>query len=272
MVYISLSGVAYYIAAFTKNTNMSTFRKKIYLTLVLSITVCMLSAQSLRTSFRTTARSIDLEELADPRVVYLYDEYQEGTVYFSGGRSSTMKLNYRLLVDDMVAITDRGDSRSLIRGAAFDSLRIHDQLFIYHRTYGYLEKLSHDGKEFYIKYQSTHSMDEVIQGGYGQAPASSSTQRINLITATNVGGRGPQGRDITLENVSGAEMEIVITRRPLIVHVLDGDFVTFTTRRQVNRAFPDHRSEVRNFFRRNSISFDEREDLIKLGEFLVGLK
>jgi hypothetical protein len=251
---------------------MSTFRKKIFLTLVLFLTFGILSAQSLRTSFRTSARAIDLEELADPRVVYLYDEYQEGTVYFSGGRSSTMKLNYRLLVDDMVAITDRGDSRSLIRGAAFDSLRIHDKLFIYHRTYGYLERFSHEGKEFYIKYQSTHSMDEVIQGGYGQAPASSSTQRINLISGSNLGGRGPQGGDITLENVSGAEMEIVITRRPLIVHVLDGDFVTFTTRRQVNRAFPDHRSEVRSFFRRNSISFDEREDLIKLGEFLVGLK
>lgn len=258
--------------SFTKNTHMLTFRKKIYLTLVLFMTTGILSAQSLRTSFRTSARTIDIEELADSRVVYLFDEYQEGQVYLSGGRTSTMKLNYRLLVDDMVAINDRGESRSIIRGAAFDSLRINDMLFIYHRTYGYLEKFLHDGKEFYIKHQSTHSMDEVIQGGYGQAPASSSTQRINLISASNLGSRGPQGRDISLENLSGAEMEIVITRRPLIVHVLDGDFVTFTTRRQVNRAFPDHRSEVRSFFRRNSISFDEREDLIKLGEFLVGLK
>jgi hypothetical protein len=259
------------LISFTKNTHMSAFRKKIYITLVLSVTISMLSAQSLRTSFRTTARTIDLEELADPRVVYLFDEYQEGQVYYSGGRTSTLKLNYRLLVDDMVAIADRGDSRSLIRGAAFDSLRINDKLFIYHRTYGYLEKFSHDGNVFYIKYQSTHTMNEPIQGGYGQAPASSSTQRINLISASNLGGRGPQGGDLRLENVSGAEMEIVITRRPLIVHVLDGDFVTFITRRQVNRAFPDHRSEVRNFFRRNSISFDERDDLIKLGEFLVGL-
>lgn len=235
------------------------------------ISLSIASSQSIRTSFRTTERSIDLEKTADPRVVYLYDEFQRGTVYFSRGTTSQMRLNYRLLVDDMVMMNESGNTRSLIRGAAFDSIRIQEKLFIFHRTYGYLEKVSNDSNNVFIKYQSTHSMEEIIPGAYGQSPASSSTQRVNLISSSDTGGRGPSGRDLRLENLSGAEMEIVITRRPVLVIETDDGYLAFTTRRQLTRVFPDYRREIRNFVRSNSISFDEREDLIKLGRFVTEL-
>jgi hypothetical protein len=171
----------------------------------------------------------------------------------------------------MVMMNESGDTRSLIRGAAFDSIRIQEKLFIFHRTYGYLEKVSNDNNNFFIKYQSSHSMEEIIPGGYGQAPASSSTQRVNLISSSDAGGRGPSGQDLRLENLSGVEMEIVITRRPLLVIKTDDDYMAFTTRRELTKVFPDHRSDIRSFVRRNSISFDERDDLIKLGRFVTEL-
>ncbi|TVQ90488.1 MAG: hypothetical protein EA393_05730 [Bacteroidetes bacterium] len=247
---------------------------KVYVTLLFGLFLLQgIYGQTHRVSFTTIEREIDLENLADPKVVYLFEDFQKARVYYPNERIIEMYVNYRLLVDDMIVKTERRGIQSMIRGDVFDSIRINDMLFIFDRNLGFIEKFENHGNAFYIKHQSTYTQDEVVRGAYGEPTPSASTQAVNIVSASSVAGRtGQHITDLTVQNLSEGEVQINILRRPVFVYFIDGEPETIINRRQLNRLFPDHRSDIRAFLRNESISFDERDDLIRLGNFLTSLE
>ena len=247
---------------------------KFYVTLLFMLFLLQgLYGQIHRASFQSIERDIDLEQLADPKVVYLFEDFQKARVYYPDGKIVEMNLNYRLLVDDMIVKTERRGIQSMIRGDVFDSIRINDMLFVFDRKLGFIEKFENHGDAFFIKHQSTYTQDEVVRGAYGQPTPSASTQAVNIVSASSVAGRtGQHITDLTVQNLSGGEVQINILRRPIFIYFIDGVPETIINRRQLNRLFSGHRSEIRAFLRNESISFDERDDLIRLGNFLTSLE
>jgi len=247
---------------------------KIYVTLLFMLFLLQgVFGQTHRVVLQSVEQKIQLENLVDPKVVYLFEDFQKARVYYPDGKIVDMNVNYRLLVDDMIVKTERRGIQSMIRGDVFDSIRINDMLFVFDEKLGFVEKFENDGDAFYIKHQSTYTQDNIVRGAYGQPTTSASTESFNIVTSPRIAGiTGKHIADLTVQNLSGGEVQINVLRRPIFIYFIDGIPETIINRRQLNRLFPDHRSEIRAFLRNESISFDERDDLIRLGNFLTSLE
>lgn len=240
-------------------------------TVLLLMSVQIISAQTHRSTFRTNDASIELELEASPRVIYLFPEFMPAVIYYPE-QYAEMNINYRLLMDEIIALDERGETKALATREKFDSIIINnDMRLVFHHRFGYLEKPPAQNKRFFIKHQSTYTMNEIVPGAYGQASPTSSAQSVNILAGRENFSVGSRGERLRLENTTGNEVQVNIVARPTLGLIINNEFNIINSRRDLNRLFPDHRSEIRSFLRSERISFDERLDLLKLVEFLDGL-
>lgn len=236
----------------------------IVLTLFLAGFCLKSNAQTQRSSFRTTESTIELEELSSPEVVFLFRDFQPAIIYYSGEKVE-MKINYRLFQDEIISEGPGGEIRALSTRRLFDSIAVNDMLLIYDRNYGYVEKVRTGKETFFIKYQSLYTMNEIQQGAYGQASPAASAESVNVLAGKESNLRNER---VTLENTTGNEVQVNIVSKPTLGLIQGEQFQQINSRRDLNRLFPDHKSEIRSFLRQENISFDERKDLLKLALFL----
>ncbi len=228
-------------------------------------------AQTHRSTFRTNDATIELEEEANTSVVYLFSDFMPAVIYYPG-EYAQMNINYRLLMDEIIALDERGETKALTTREKFDSIVVNnDMRLVFHNRFGYLEKPPARNKRFFIKHQSTYTMNEIVPGAYGQASPTSSAQSVNVLAGRENFSVASRGERLRLENTTGNEVQVNIVARPTLGLIINNDFNIINSRRDLNRLFPDHRSEIRSFLRSERISFDERLDLLKLVEFLDGL-
>ncbi len=225
--------------------------------------------QTQQSSFRTSESQINLEKLADPEVVLMFDDFKAAAVYYPNNRLVQMKVNYRLLADELIIDDGSGNYKSLATGRAFDSIHVRDMVIIYNPNHGYLQKLEHPNITFYIKHQSTYDMNEIRSGGYGDAPASASTQNLNIPAALPSG--ATHSGEIMLSNSSSNPMQVIVTRKPLLGIIENNEYITFNNRRKFTRHFRDYKSELKGFIRQEGIRFDQVEDMKKLANFTNSL-
>ncbi len=227
-------------------------------------------AQTKQSSFRSSDTKIDIENLADPEVVLLFDDFKPAAVYYPDNRLVQMRVNYRLLADEMIIDDGTGNYKSLATGRRFDSIHVHNMVIVHDSNFGFLEKLEYPNITFYVKHQSLYVMNEIRPGAYGEAPASASTQNVNVPAALPSG--AAHSDQIVLTNTSNNPMQVIVTRKPLLGIIEDNDFVTFANRRQFSRHFREYGSEIRGFIRQEGIRFDQVEDMKKLAAFTSSLK
>lgn len=240
--------------------------------ILILITNSFIFSQSYRGSFRTSERVIELEEQAENRFVYLFDEFQKAVLYVQN-EAKELRINYRLLRDEFLVLDENGTWKALSRELRFDSLVVDDKMtFVYHPQHGYFEKLSLRGRSiFYIKYQTTYSMQEIRQGAYGDAPSSAAVESVSILAGQNHVMSG-SGELLLVENVSGNPVRVNLHRFPTLVFLQNGAFLSLNTRRDLTRNFPNYDSDIRRFLRQERIAFDQRDDLRKLAAFIEGLK
>ncbi|MFW5724824.1 MAG: hypothetical protein ACOCX0_00150 [Bacteroidota bacterium] len=225
-------------------------------------------AQTYRNNFRTNEASIELEELASPEVVFLFRKFQPAIIYYPTEKVE-MNINYRLFQDEIISEAPGGETRALSTRRLFDSIVVNDMLLIYDKNYGYVEKVRTQEKTFFIKYQSLYTMNEITQGAYGQASPAASAESVNVLAGRESGNLISDR--VTLENTTGNEVQVNIIFQPTMGLIEENQFEQISSRRDLNKLFPDHRSAIRSFLRKEKISFDERMDLIKLAKFLESL-
>ncbi len=225
-------------------------------------------SQTHRSTFQSTEKVIDIEEKADPKVVFLFDNFKSAKIYYPD-KYAELDINYRLLRDEVIVKTDESKVKTLSTRDKFDSILVNNMNFIYNDNFGYLEKIDKDG-DFYIKHVTTYITDVVMQGAYGEASPSSSVAKA---TDAQVGRSRKRGgiRPYEFENTAQNPIRVTLTYRPKLAMIVDDELITFRTRRNLNDVFSDYRSEIRRYVRSENISFDQREDLIRLSEYLKTL-
>lgn len=236
------------------------------------VTVFQSYAQVNRSSFRTSEQVIDVEELADRSVIFLYDDYVSARVHYPG-KYSEVELNYRILADEFIVKVDDDNHKSL-SVQELDSIVTEDnKLFIRHPSLGFVEQIGTDDQSFYIKYNTSYTMNEIRPGAYGDAPVTSSTQSVqHLGRLGDHAGHSRTDRDLRLTNASGNPVQLNLVSKPVFIMHHEDEYKNVISRRELLRMFPrSYRSDINSFVRQENISFDEREDLIKLSDFLKEL-
>jgi hypothetical protein len=223
-------------------------------------------AQTVQSRFRTTDAKVNLEEKADSAALFLFRKFNDAVIYYPN-EFANLKVAYRILNDEMIALHPNGNIMAINPNRKFDSIVVEDRVYIYHAKFGYLEKISGTKSPFYIRMQGSYTMNEIVVGAYGSTPASAATKNYNSIDSKH---HTRMNIDPTknIQNSSGNEVEFVVESAPVLGVVRDNTFEAIQTRRDILRLFPMDASKVRGFLRSENISFDNRVDLIKLAIFI----
>lgn len=216
-----------------------------------------------RQTFRSTDAKINVEELADPALVFLHDDYKQARINFPGGRIDETNLRYNILLDQMQFVSRRGQVQNISVSPVFECIDLDGKTFVYDAREGYLELLHAGEIPLYQKRSIRVTAQPVKRGAYG------GTDHTSAIDG--VGHYQIDSRVVSLDNPGGQEMEVTLRYTESFFIEKNGHLGQVGNRRQFLREFSEHRSELRSYIRQHDIDFDKPGDLIRLVEYLESL-
>jgi|GEM_PF-2368911 len=231
-----------------------------------SLTSGLLTAQE-RQTIRTSNSSINVGELANYELQYLYPEKTEGTVIYSDGEKEVYKLNYNILADEIHFRYDDDEIRVFEADAPIEKITVGDDTFIYYKEKGILEVLHSEKITLYLKHKINLSTLPIRRGAYGGTDHTSSIAEARVHQPSSP----HQKSEVRIDNKTQQEMDITLRYNESFLFVKNGETTEVRRRRHVLRKFSDHRRDIRSYCRENNIDFDEKDDVAKLAQYIETL-
>lgn len=224
------------------------------------------TSQTRQETIRTSARQVQIGEVASQELQTLLPEAVESVVY-TDGKSETRNLNYNILYDHFFYSDRRG--RTLWLGPRdVDSVRLGDSLFRSFEDEGFFVVVP-GIPELLVRHNIDISTETLTRGAYGTTNETASIEVLRAITTAS--GANGSMHTAYLENPGGQELRITLKREEKFYVLKEGEVLDASNRRALQRAFPEHRREIRRYVRNNDIDFESLEDLSGILEHLSSL-
>ena len=187
-----------------------------------------------------------------PSVRYLHPQFSEGKVFNTAGTENTYLMNYNLLTKEIEFIQNT-DTLAISRKRDIERIILIRDTFVYRNEY--LKKIN-SGKLIVLEKDGINLKEIVKIGAMGQP---NRTANVDAYTAmpymSNLYVINP---DVTLE-----------FRRELQFYILTskGEMVEIR-KKTLLELYPDKEAEIQKFLKANKIKFEEKEDILKLADFL----
>lgn len=214
-------------------------------------------------NIRTSGMRVQVEELADSAIAYLYDGLKEAVITYKDGSTSNTSLNYSVLLDEFQMKTRRGIEALNFRD--LEKLEVEGSIFIYLPEAGYLEVLNQGKHPLYHKRLVRVSTMPVRRGAYG---GTDYTSAIDVAATYSTESTGDYNRQIYLDNPSGQEMDITLRYNEYFLIGKGETLMKVSNQRQLLRDFPEYRNELRDFIRKENTNFSNPRGLIKLVKYM----
>ena len=191
-----------------------------------------------------------------PSERFRYPEFITGRMYVKSGVYSEYKLNYDFLNGEMEYIRSR-DTLTISNTRDIRYITVAQDTFYYDNG-SYFELLSGSTLKVFLK-QYIRLKETLKKDSYGTASSGSST--------TSYGSLPVNGNFYALT----ANEDMVFQRTlEYFLPASSGGFVPYT-KKSVLQLFPEDEDAIKAYLKSNKIKFDNRDDLIKLAEFLGSL-
>lgn len=187
---------------------------------------------------------------------YRYPEFVSGRIQVKSGVYSDTKLNYNFLNGeieyirnkDTLAISNKKDIRFIV--VALDTF--------YYVNGSYMEQIYHGPLKVVLK-QYIKLKESQKQDSYGTTSAGAAMNSYGSLPANGNYYKLTANTDLVFQ-------------RTLDYYLSDksGGFVQYT-KKNVIQLFPQNEDAIKAYLKSNKIKFDNRDDLIKLSEFLRSL-
>ncbi len=182
---------------------------------------------------------------------YRYPSFVEANVLFRNGRVNKLKLNYDILFGEMVFIQDH-DTLAIIKKKEIRYVALPDTFYF---NDGYIELIRSETPRVGVK--NIVKLNDVLKkGAYG------TTARAGAVDAYDRMDR--QGNAFAL--IPDEDLELKTVSQYYIADAL-GNFIEFN-KKNVLQLYPEKADGIKAFIKAGRISFDSRQDMIKLAEFL----
>jgi len=216
-----------------------------------------------RQTIHSSDPQVNIEELAEPALLFLQEDFEDARIIFADGKVNEEKLRYHILLDEMQFLSRRGQVQNLSKRPAFERIEIGDKEFVYDPEASYLQVLREGEVSLFLKRETRIDAQPIQRGAYGGVDRTSSIDVMDSFTT--------ETREVRFNNPGGQELEINLRYVETFLFEKNGERAEIGSRRQFLRAYREHRSELRSFIRSNDIDFDNPDDLVRLAEFLENL-
>ncbi len=226
--------------------------KALFLFLFVWMSCAPLFAQN-KTSVTVKAGSKISDVFTAPDIFY-YPEFIKGRVYFKDGTTSSGKLNYSLLVDQIQFIDPKGDTLSLANQTTIQVICIEEDSFFYDK--GYL-RLVVGNRLLKLAEKKIWEVVETQRMGAFNTPTS--TASINSQAFYNVNG--------TTYNLVLNE-ELVLRKVTLYYFLDSNNRMVPAGKKNLLKLFPKEQRRIETYLKDNAVDFTNRNDLEKIVQFI----
>ena len=187
---------------------------------------------------------------------YRYPEFITGRIWVRSGVYSEAKLNYNFLNSEMEYIRNK-DTLVIANKKDIRFIAVAQDTFYYDKGY-YMEQIYGGPLKVVLK-QFMKLKETQKQDSYGTTSAGAAMTSYGSLPANGNFYRLTANTDMVFQ-------------RTLEYYLSDpsGGFVQYT-KKNVLQLFPRHEDAIKAFLKSNKIKFDNRDDLLKLSEFLGSL-
>ena len=183
---------------------------------------------------------------------YLYPDFTQGEVNLNNGNHNNARLNYNFLFGEMEFIRN-SDTLTITNKKEIHSIIIGIDTFLLEN--GYIRLISNGPVRVGLK-QNISLKDILRKGAMGTINRTSTVDTYNTVP---VDGR--------IYDMVPNEDWVFRKTEEYFFSVPSGEFLPFS-RRNVLKIFPGQKKNIEEFLRSEKISFDSREDLLKLAFYL----
>jgi hypothetical protein len=232
--------------------------KTLSLLLFILLVYSNLSAQD--STLITVKAGEKFEDVLKPSDIYFYPRFIYSKVLFKDGRVADSYMNYNRLYDQMLFISEKGDTLALtdVKNIEF----IVNDWDVFYYSGGYLRLIA-DDTVIKLAEKQIWVVADVRKMGTHNTPK-------NTVAITSVG-YFSNGQD------AAKSKELIMNAETLIrkeTQYYFGDkynhFVPATKKRLLN-LFPKEEQRIENYLKENKFNFDTKDDLEKLCQFLLQL-
>ncbi len=214
---------------------------------------CSLNAQDPTTvTIKTGSRITDV---LTPSDIFLYPQFVSGTVFFRDGTKAAAKINYHSLFDQMLFIDNNGDTLALKDEKTINFLVLGKDSFYYHG--GYLRLITSNSVARLAE-REVWEVADIRKVGSHNRPA-------NTFAVTSYK---------TLTDGFGRTLDLVMNEDLVLRKKVDyyfGDHYNHFVpagKKALLSFFGKEQSGLSNYLKENDISFNKRDDLQKVAQFL----
>jgi hypothetical protein len=236
--------------------------------LLVLLSASLLAQRSYNETFRFAEQRINLEEQVPREAQLFFPEYIAGEVFFHDGQVHQGRLNFNMLLDEVVHLDRRGQER--VTGGQIDSVRFENGVvFVNVPDHGFMEQiLEHSRAALYGRHFLRVNTETMVRGPYGQPNRSSAVTRVRSL---DTGSGDAHERHFYLENPGDAPMDVNVRYQSQFLIRHGQEFHRAGSRRQLQGIFPEYRQQLRAYLRDHDLSFSDPEDMKALTDFINSL-
>lgn len=216
---------------------------------------CSVNAQDNSTIIVKAGMSIN--ESVSATDMYEYPQFVFGKVFFKPGDSSSGRLNYNRLVDQMQFIDFKGDTLNIADPGTIRSIRINGDLFYYDN--GYVKLIKEDNTIKLATKQTLLFAGKQKTGAYNMP---SPTSAIDSYSSYTIEGKA--------YNLVPKE-DILLKKQTQYYFGDKYNHFVLANKKNLLGMFSKHNGALTAYLKENDIDFTNQEDLEKLLQYLANL-
>ena len=200
---------------------------------------------------------MSINESLSIKNLYEYSQFIYGKVFFKPGDSSSGRLNYNRLLDQMQFIDFKGDTLNIADPGTIKSIRINNDLFYYDEGYVKLIKDSNT-----IKLAAKQTLRVVNKEKTGAYNMPSSTSAID-----SYGSYMSEGKMYKLV----PREDIVLKKQTQYYFGDKFNHFILANKKNLLRLYSKQNVSLNAYLKENNVDFTSQEDLEKLLQYLANL-
>lgn len=192
-------------------------------------------------------------EVLPAEALYIFPVFKTGIVQMRDGTTSTQKLNYNIILNEMQFIGPKGDTLTIAYPATIKNILIDTSLFLYDKDY--LQVINQVNSFKIALKQILIQTPYRTRGGYDAASGASSITTFSTISSHGAIANLLVKKDVSLQKESSYFVSDEFN------HFFKADKKAFLN------IFKNKKSIIEKFLNENSINYSKQPDLEKLLKF-----
>lgn len=239
---------------FLRKTHVIIMHKFTFISVLFGLMSIASTAQQMK-NFTVSAGQSFVDVLSHDEL-FRYPKFIKGITVYKNGTTTSERMNYSFVQEEMMFLNSRNDTLVITKKDAISQIILAEDTFYVNN--GYYEHLAGDKNAMLLMHKYIKLVNVKKEGAYGTSNSTGSVDSYSSLNANN--------NSSTLKLKVSDDMDFALVT-DFYFSKNSKEFV-LARKNSILKLFPEKDERIKEFIKNQSIRFNEKDDLIKLIEFI----